>query len=54
MSANTIFSRLYCEIDTDKSGILITDENNNIKSKFNANEKFKILVPKNIVTTNFY
>lgn len=53
VSANTIFQDYIVEIDTDKSGILITDENNNIKSKFNANEKFKILVPKNIVTTNF-
>lgn len=40
-------------IDTDKSGILVTDENNNIKNKFNSGEKFKVLIPKNIVTTNF-
>jgi len=53
VSSNTTYQNYTVMIDTDKSGILITDENNNIKSKFNANEKFKVLIPKNIITTNF-
>ena len=53
VSSNTSYQNYTVMIDTDKSGILVTDENNNIKNKFNSGEKFKVLIPKNIVTTNF-
>lgn len=53
VSSNTSYQNYTVMIDTDKSGILVTDENNNIKNKFSSGEKFKVLIPKNIVTTNF-
>jgi len=53
VSSNTTFQHYVIRLDTDKTGILITDLNNNIKSKFSANEKFKILVPRSEVTNNF-
>lgn len=53
VSSNTTFQNYVVEIETDKNGILITDENNNIKSKFKNGQNFKVLVPRNIATTNF-
>ncbi len=41
VSSNTAYQYYTVHIDTDKNGILVTDLNNNIKSKFTAGEKFK-------------
>lgn len=51
VSSNTTFQNYQVEIDTN--GVLITDINNIIKNDFKVGEKFKILVPKNDVSSDF-
>ena len=53
VTSNTSYQHYSVSINSDKTGILITDENNNVKSKFNYGEKFKILIPRNIVSNSF-
>ena len=53
VTSNTSYQHYSVSINSDKTGILITDENNNVKSKFNYGEKFKILIPRNIVLESF-
>ena len=53
VSSNVTYQNYTVTINSDKNGILITDENNNIKSKFTTGEKFKILIPRNIVSDSF-
>ena len=53
VTSNTSYQHYSVSINTDKAGILMTDENNNVQSKFNSGEKFKILIPRNIVSDSF-
>ena len=49
VSADTVIEKYKIKIESEKGqdieGIKLVDENNNEKQEFNANEKFKILVP---------
>ena len=53
VSSNTSYHHYSVSINTNKVGILVTDENNNVKNQFKSGEKFKILIPRNIVSDNF-
>jgi len=53
VSSNVMFQNYIVDIITDKIGIIVTDEKNIIKNKFNKGESFKILIPIDIVEHDF-